>query len=374
MRDLRIQALRGVAVALVVLLHALKMIDGTRGAVADIFPNDNFGAVGVDLFFVISGAVMAGAMERAESPTAFLRDRARRLLPMWWLATTAFLMLGLFLSIPSPPEGLLNTLTLVPLFDRGTYDLPIPGVGWTLGYEAVFYLIVAAALAWPGRGRAALPPAILALLGAAGLVLRPADPLGGHVCNAILFEFLLGMLAFRAARKGWAAPIAPALVTIATVALVVPMLLGHRFPTDQWAVVEGRTGLLRSIIWGLPCAMLLLGLTARSDRRRRETVPLVRLGDASYSIYLTHTFFTVASIYLWPWRSVAGSDLLFVALLASGFGSGFAVHHLIERPLLARLRRQTSDAASASTVRPRSLTSAKPPSTWMRAERLFAPE
>lgn len=41
----------------------------------------------MDLFFVISGFIMVHVSRREPSPTAFLRARAMRVVPLCWLAT-----------------------------------------------------------------------------------------------------------------------------------------------------------------------------------------------------------------------------------------------------------------------------------------------
>ncbi|MBP0575775.1 acyltransferase family protein, partial [Mycobacterium tuberculosis] len=65
-----------------------------HGAAADavatwLVPSVNRLAVGVDIFFVISGFVMAAAVDRPHPPrwSAFLIRRAARIYPLYWLAT-----------------------------------------------------------------------------------------------------------------------------------------------------------------------------------------------------------------------------------------------------------------------------------------------
>ena len=89
---LTIQALRAVAALLVVLLHALETW-GERVDPAAPGVNWENGASGVDIFFIISGFVMVISSQRlVDRPGAwrtFLQHRVIRIVPLYWLLTTA---------------------------------------------------------------------------------------------------------------------------------------------------------------------------------------------------------------------------------------------------------------------------------------------
>lgn len=146
-----LQLLRGIAAAMVVLFHAVSWFPFDPAApplIQRIF--HLWGKSGVDLFFVISGFVIMYSQSRAQRPFgAFLRDRALRILPLYWLLTAAFM--ALLLALPNsftgqPPLtaervllsfGMVNWLIL--------REWPILFVGWSLEYEALFYLLFALA-------------------------------------------------------------------------------------------------------------------------------------------------------------------------------------------------------------------------------------
>ena len=50
---------------------------------------------GVELFFCISGYVIAGTLRRARSPAAFLEDRAIRIYPVLWASILTIVGFGL---------------------------------------------------------------------------------------------------------------------------------------------------------------------------------------------------------------------------------------------------------------------------------------
>lgn len=104
------------------------------------------GWVGVQIFFVISGYVIALSAEGA-SAADFLRRRALRLVPAAWLCAS-LTAAALLAASTVPAATVLERWGSAMLFVPRTY--PIDGSYWTLGVETAFYLLCAFAL----RGRA----------------------------------------------------------------------------------------------------------------------------------------------------------------------------------------------------------------------------
>jgi exopolysaccharide production protein ExoZ len=100
------------------------------------------GWVGVQVFFVISGYVIALSAEGA-SAGAFLRRRALRLVPAAWICATLTAAVLLAASTVASPT-VLERWGSAMLFVPRTY--PIDGSYWTLGLETGFYLLCALAL------------------------------------------------------------------------------------------------------------------------------------------------------------------------------------------------------------------------------------
>lgn len=105
-----------------------------------------YGFLGVQLFFLISGAVI---LRSASGRTArsFLKSRATRLFPAYWvMLTITFLACRLwgFGAIGNPSaKNYIGNLTMLQTFYGG--DL-IDGVYWTLARELVFYAIIMAVI------------------------------------------------------------------------------------------------------------------------------------------------------------------------------------------------------------------------------------
>ncbi len=103
-----------------------------------------FGWVGVELFFVISGFVIAMSAQ-GTSTTDFLRRRALRLLPAAWICATVTLGV-LWFAAPSPslPQQWLVSIGFWPI------GAGVDPSYWTLGIELAFYLVIAAGLGQAG--------------------------------------------------------------------------------------------------------------------------------------------------------------------------------------------------------------------------------
>src|SRR4051812_36390188 len=95
------------------------------------------GSVGVEIFFLISGFVIAGSAV-GQTPSHFAFRRAIRILPALWICSILSFIARASTgeSISSLTTALLNSVLLSP---RGPY---IDGVVWTLVVEGVFYALI----------------------------------------------------------------------------------------------------------------------------------------------------------------------------------------------------------------------------------------
>jgi exopolysaccharide production protein ExoZ len=289
-----IQALRGFAAAAVVVFHAtLSWWRIAAGRVSDRPPEFwTTGAAGVDVFFVISGFVMAistfGKEDQPQIARRFLERRAIRLLPMYWIMTAVFALELLWLRghplwathgevyARLTTKFFLGSLSLVPFYHDG-YTEPLVAVGWTLSYEVFFYLLFALALRLHIRPIRLLAPAIL-LLVLLGRFHQPHWPAFTLLASPLLLEFLAGVVIGEAIMRGVRLP------QLWSVALAVSgLLLLLTVHPKLTAPMH------RAVMWGIPAAMIVLG-TVSLEERFGSLWPqwTLVLGDASYSLYLCH--------------------------------------------------------------------------------------
>ena len=202
--------------------------------------------------------------------------------------------------------------------------LPLLIPGWTLNYEMAFYVMFAVSLALP---RSIRLWALLALLG--GLVaLGAAMPLSGILAfytDPIILEFAAGLLIAKAWTSG---------VTVPVKAASFVMLLGFAL-----LLAGSETTLPRIVAAGIPAFLIVAGAVFSESRYRlKPSRTLVLLGDASYSIYLSHVIVLPVVAKLWLASGLDGGGLsgmvfVIVAMAASAF-AGVVLYKLVERPLL----------------------------------------
>jgi exopolysaccharide production protein ExoZ len=169
-----LQAVRAVAAIGVVVFHF-----GLMPATSLPF---QVGAFGVDLFFVLSGFIIAHSSAR--SARHFLPRRLIRVIPAYWIATLIAALVTLqALSPTEAVDWLIQSLFYLP-HPQGRP--PLIFVAWTLVYELAFYLLYWLALRF---GTRAAPPACIALLLVLALVHLPGLP-GPW---PLLLEFALGI-------------------------------------------------------------------------------------------------------------------------------------------------------------------------------------
>jgi peptidoglycan/LPS O-acetylase OafA/YrhL len=94
-----LDALRGIAVILVVFMHITIENDQAK----DIF---ELGVTGVDLFFVISGFVILLTLEKTKSWQDFVISRFSRLYPAYWVSVTTTTVLMWIVNIAKWLSGI----------------------------------------------------------------------------------------------------------------------------------------------------------------------------------------------------------------------------------------------------------------------------
>ena len=318
MQKLRsIQVLRGIAACAVVVLHAYPQVETRGGVEVRELGLAGYGAAGVDLFFVISGFIMA-TVAQGRTARQFLGDRLWRIYPLWWVAVVPWLFM-----LPRGATFVMSSLTLWPIY-AGGYYVPVLKVGWTLSFELLFYLGMTAAIAT----RAAVPIALYALFMLGALTLP--SPVLHFVGNPMALEFLMGVMVARLPRRaalGWLIPLGFAL------------LFATRASTgDVESTLEPHFALWRAFAWGMPAALVVWGTLsiAKLFDHRRFDLP-VAMGDASYSIYLFHPIIAY------------GFDLPGAVRVLLAIGMGWAVHVVVERRLLTARKQWPAFAARLSS-------------------------
>lgn len=314
MRYRSIQVLRGLAAAMVVAGHLFRT---------------PLGIAGVDIFFVISGFIIASIAPQ-EGALRFLVKRCIRIYPMYWLC----LIPAIFLATGHEEIGwprMLASLTLLPV---GQATAPYLIVGWSLMFEILFYVAVAISVS---RRSATLILAAFVL--AFFLNAVSTGPVIGFLGHPLILEFLAGV----------AIVLLPRSTAIGFFSLILGIgLFALHSGTEvdfPWSFTEQGSQMHRVCVFGIPAALTVYGCLALEGMFEYSAwLPLVALGDASYSLYLTH----LGVINVPGWKPA-----LFVAAVLVGL----IVHRRIERPMTAALNARLAPK-SGSKRRPAPLLTA----------------
>jgi peptidoglycan/LPS O-acetylase OafA/YrhL len=345
--------MRGIA-ALYVAVYHYGLYAMFRGGTGNILGH---GYIAVDLFFMMSGFVMAltyrdlfAEGRSLRNMLGFLGKRIARIYPLYVMASLAALIAVIWAGLSSRAEQMTVTKAVANILlvqSWGVADSYV-GPGWSISAEWAAYLIfpLLCTVVLFGQRQVALAWAAIAFLFLVLLAELPADmthvvrargPLDlydGRNYGAVarcLIEFLLGMLCFRVSRhRGLADRLGRNWVSLGAVALI-----------------GGLLAVRNSDILIVPLLALLLVSLAHDKGRVAAFLgsPVFHwLGTISYSIYLFHT--TVQAIVGPPiQRAVEASgvpDALAVevlSLIAVVLATATLSYSLIERPGRQLLRR-----------------------------------
>jgi exopolysaccharide production protein ExoZ len=306
-----LQALRAYAAATVVFVHLSQVY---RSAAP-------FGLYGVDIFFVLSGFIMAMLSTREQAD--FLTRRLIRIVPLYWICTigvfsVAWVWPELLHSTRTDWGNLFKSLFFIPYRKESGAVQPLLFLGWTLNYEVFFYFIFGVVL----RLRLPRPSMWVSLLilslPVLGMLFHPGSLPWAFYLDPIVLDFLLGIGVYH--------------LTLTACSLLLLPVMEMTFGVAH-----------RQILLGLPAAALVF-CAVRLERAeyvvRNKFVLLI--GNASYVLYLTHPYvlqfgekvLRMDSVRSVPERVVLGALLIVPAVLVA-----CVIHVYIEMPVMAFLKR-----------------------------------
>ncbi len=326
-----IQYLRAAAALMVVLFHAQGMASEYFGARAP-----SFGAAGVDIFFVISGFIMwTTTASGSITPLSFIQHRILRIVPLYW-TITLLLYFGWFIfrdraALP-PVADLIQSLLFIPYFSTRSGEIqPLLIAGWTLNFEMFFYLVFAGGLLQSRLRRLLFVGAVLCGLVSLRLWVPPATAMALTYTSPLMIEFAIGCL-IGIAYENRALPRSAIIVCAAV--LLIAAGLGTLFATMSLSAAD--ISAYRFVCWGLPAALIVIGGICLEPQLRHWRLPAL-LGDASYSIYLTHSVALAALknvvVFAGGALGLTATILFLIAGCLLSTATGVAVYYLVEKPL-----------------------------------------
>ncbi len=341
-----LQAYRGIAALLVVMFH-LSHLSIERLKQVIFFNVFQAGWSGVDYFFVLSGFIMLyvnrDILGDKHYVKSFLVKRIIRIYPIYWIVTV--MVLGFFLLIPSLSAGknfnipyIAKSLLLLP-----QDVIPIIEASWTLNYEIFFYLLFSLGI-WlkPKYSFPLLSTWLIVVILRYIKILEFSD---GAILNLVFgklnIEFIFGCLAGYITIK-FQRQISKYRWTLFGIANLGYVYLTVFLVTNN---IE-KMNMDGVSTFGVLSGVLVLS-SASIDLNDKLKIPesLIYLGDASYSIYLTHgPLLSAATKILEKMNLEKYFDNIFApSLLASiAIVIGCIFHSFIEKPLIIILKENIS--------------------------------
>jgi peptidoglycan/LPS O-acetylase OafA/YrhL len=323
--------LRGVAALTVLISHL------ATGPSDPVLPRFFLrGHLGVDLFFMLSGFVLAHVYVETflreiswRGIRDFLWARFARVYPVHLLVTLVLLVAGSAWAVPAG-DAVANLLLMQVPWNVAIINEPT----WSLSAELYAYLLFPFLVlcVWRSDGRIAGTLCFLLLAALEVMTLAASGDLRGAsdgwpALARALVEFTIGMLTYRsfsdAAQSRWWRSDATLL------AIVAALALAFEYAPDDGVVVA-------------VFPLLLLAAVANGGRGTRilNAAPLRLLGDLAYALYLTQVFAITAAAGVAGTAAGAalGLEGLRALTVVAALGISVLFHRCIEVPCRAFLR------------------------------------
>lgn len=312
-----VQAMRGVAALSVVCGHALSARpDMVRPELAE-------GALtilasGVDIFFVISGFIIATTAAAQRNPLDFAFRRALRLFPLYWLVLLAAFVSSSWIALAPGQRPALDLGTMFAWTYPNWYLAP----AWSLAFELHFYVAVAVVLAIkPDR----LFEILFAGFGLIMLALVFGLELGIYF-HPLVLEFGAGVVIAYLQRNG----------RLRFSGRIPAVAAGLFVAGWYWIFVRGAADpqFARVLTYGVGAGLLIHTVVAVEIEGRTFSPVLQWLGKISYSLYIVHYLVVkwIAS-FAGPWLLSTVATIIASILLSIGLAA--ALHITVEAPILA---------------------------------------
>ncbi|MDC9529387.1 acyltransferase [Pseudoalteromonas sp. Angola-7] len=346
MKLLILQFLRGWAAIIVVAYHAHGVIIKRHvelGAEHSFWFTENqfvkIGAIGVDIFFILSGFIIFYTSRNSFDVILYLKKRAVRIYPIWFIAILFMTVLALLpgSSAVFDLEHIFYSSLLIPHIYDGAI-VPFLKVGWTLNYEIIFYLLFAPTLYFSSSKRLEIITVMIVCLSIISHFLSENIGVIRLLQNPILFEFLIG---------GWLAKLYLTGFNISKKLMYLVSTFGllwlglYFFTPYIWEY--------NSLISRAPIALsiFIVSIFYTPIRNIKIKKSFVYLGDASYSIYLFHMFpimilSGVLGRNLIPQVVMLPTFLVWLIITAGSVLFGCIIYNIIEKKINIRLKEYVS--------------------------------
>jgi len=363
-----VDLLRGLAIFFVLMNHVNMRLLGAKVPYLKGLPLQLIyslvwnGQFGVQMFFVVSGFLITSTTLRRWGSLSevsvgdFYRLRFARIAPLLFLLLAVLSVLHFAhlkdFVVSAKTGGLGRALVAALTFHINLLEARrgyLPGswdILWSLSIEEMFYLFFPLICRLFGRGKllvtflltfVVLGPFGRTVLAHGNGVWKEYSYLGGMDAIALgcLTALLVSRIRFSRLRL-WM------LGSVGAILLIFSLCFSIR--AYIWGL--GRNGLNMTIL-ALGTCMLIAVAAQTQWESPRVFSPLLKLGQRSYEIYLTHIFVVVAlfGLFVHAGKPMRGVPALFIAVIAVSGLLGEAVARFFSDPMNRLIRRRFGDGS-----------------------------
>jgi peptidoglycan/LPS O-acetylase OafA/YrhL len=343
-----VQISRAIAAFMVAYLHSTG-----RGAVILLPSTGNFG---VDIFFIISGFVIAFMGSKGNA--FFFLKRLFRIVPLYVIAT-----LLMVLACVVFPEKINHAVANIPAFIKSIlfipYNIetkfepsgPILGVGWTLNYEIFFYLIMAISIK-TAKTKKHADIICACVLGILYIILNIIDSdvfILQYYQNSLFPEFICGILLYEIYKrlKGKEGKNLIIENSILNVIVFGTLCIASFIYMVGDSIYTWHTINNRNIHWGIPSLIMVFSFLNIEEqiKNNKFTRFCILLGDSSYALYLFHSFIImfltriIFSRIIMKHQNIIVSIALEIIIMALTVIGSIIIYYTIDKPIQNGLRK-----------------------------------
>lgn len=356
-----VQVLRGLAALFVVLFHT-SLNNIVYLNVSPILNNIyNYGWLGVQFFFVLSGFIITYIhlpdLEKKINTKRFIKKRFIRIYPIYWVIATVILLYYVFIKKDTAGttvkiqdfNDFIYVLKCYLLLPLNSHKHNFIDIAWTLSYEILFYFAFAICI------KIGFKKAVYFYFLWASVVLLKAYthsvdflPYSNFVFNILILYFLMGCFVAYIIKNNKVFIKSIWFMLTLTVLLTCLYLYAHLtgiIPTQI------SINIIYNYLFILIFSLILFWAASFKTKeiQQKSVSPLfILLGDASYSLYLTHTpvimlLYKMLQFFGKKFNiliSVFSSNLLFVIIVIICVFVGIIVHLYVEKPILVFLSKK----------------------------------
>lgn len=331
-----LQIFRGLAALLVVMFHLTVFSDGVlhQPFLGSFF---SFGYSGVDLFFVLSGFVIfyvhRSDISRKKTVTTYLIKRFTRIYPIYWIITLGILILYLLfpkyqVGYETSFDSIINSLLLLP-----QNHPPIISVAWTLSHEMKFYLAFSLLILWGWKKTFSL----LFMLYLIITTIWPQSLWTNFLASPYNLEFALGVLSAFLVQKNYLKHIQ--LISLGIFGLLL-YSIGIVINQQENQIISSE--FIRVLIFGIPSFLLTTSIATLPLPKLKPLNILLFLGNASYSVYLSHQMLIAISgriMILFGIQKVLGGTALMLLSFLSTILISSLIYVFVEKKAIIKSRK-----------------------------------